>query len=297
MKDNRSECPVDLTFRFEYTLNKWNADLFTDQAESIDIYIYTSGGSFVKAVRASRADGTLGNDNRVKVNLTQGEYIAIAWANVQSDDYDCHYQGPLSEKQVVLATRGGYVNNQLTPLMHGSVKLTAEMNIMGQTQPEVVFSMTKNTNQVTVLLNVTGNQVPLTINDFTVSAWSSNGAYNYDNSFADSDPLQYIESCQVPDNSTYQSDFHVLRLVPGDDSRLLIESPHATSGNSISFPYNVSLTEEILRHPSYNTVEDLDREDEFTLTYAVDISPAGDYGLSLIQINDWIVIDQGGPVK
>lgn len=292
--DDRSDCFAEAFVRFEYTLNSQRTDLFTEQADGVDLFVYDHSGTFITTVRALRQNGTLNGDNRVRLTLPHGEYRVVAWANLHHGDYDYVFDCPISEKRVSLIAPANQVAGTPTALMHGMANITVNNKHNGQ---ETTVSMTKNTNDVSIVLNIEGRRGPAKADDFSVSVSGSNGAYRFDNTLAACDRLQYLGSRTLPATQVHQTDFRVLRLLESDDMHLDIDLGEASrAGESITLPFSVSLTEEILKHPEYNTTSDLDREDKYILEYTVDLS--GETAvLILIKINDWNVIEQGGPLN
>lgn len=291
--DDRSDCFAEAFIRFEYTLNNQRIDLFSVQADGVDLFVYDHSGAFVTTVRALRQNGTLNGDNRVRLTLPHGDYRVVAWANLHHGDFDYVFDCPISEKRVSLIAPANQVTRTPSELMHGMADITVNNQNNGK---ETTVSMTKNTNDVSIVMNIEGRKVPAKTDDFSVSVSGSNGAYRFDNMLAACDRLQYLGSCTLPASQVHQTDFRVLRLLDSDDMRLDISLGESSrAGESIALPFSVSLTEEILKHPNYNTTSDLDREDKYVLEYTVDLS-GGTAALVLIKINDWNVIEQGEPI-
>ena len=291
-KDDRSMCTVDMTFRFEYTLNEKSTDLFGEKAESADIYIYSESGTFVKMMRAKRSDGTLCDDNKVSIDLVKGNYTAVAWANLDSGDYDYVYDCPIRQKLVSLKMNDSQVSGALGNLMHGMTVFTASTK--ESEAGEILLSMTKNTNTVKIVLNVKGNEDPVSEDMFIMSITGSNGAYKFDNSFGECSPFTYIPRYTMPKTNVVQGEFNVLRLLQEDDLRLNITRNTTRAG--VSLPLTDMLTKAILQHPMYTSDNDLDRYDEYVLEYDVDLSGDGPAVIVMIKINDWIVVDWNGPI-
>ena len=291
-RDDRSMCTVDMTFRFEYTLNEKSTDLFGEKAHSVDIYIYDESGAFVKMVRASRTEGTLDAGNTVSVNLIKGDYTAVAWANLDCGDYEYVYDGPLRNKRVSLKTNNSQVSGALGDLMHGMTLFTASTK--ESEAGEILVPMTKNTNKVKIVLNIKGNKSPVSEDMFIISITGSNGSYKYDNSFGECSPFTYIPQYSMSGPNVIQAEFNVLRLMQEDDLRLDIM--HNTTRADIRLPLTDMLTKAIMQHPMYTSDNDLDRYDEYVLEYNVDVSNEGPAVIVMIKINDWIVVNWNGPI-
>lgn len=288
-RDDRSDCMVEMVFRFEYVQNKDRADLFAQTAETVDLYIYDAGGDyFVEHVRATRQAGTLGDDNRVRVLLPHGNFTVVAWANLDGDTYECLYNCPLPEKRVAVRATGGTVSGTLPDKMHGKADILANNR---ESQSEILLSMIKNTNKVTVVLHTTGDQAPVNDDAFKVRVTGSNGAYKFDNTPAVSGPLEYIARYSRPAMERFEAEFDVLRLLEGDDMTLSI-SRNGTRTSTL--PMDESLTEALLRHPNYNDDDDLDRFDDYVLEYRIDLSDGNAVTAVLIKIDEWDVVEQGG---
>lgn len=290
LRDDRTECAADLFLRFEYTLNKNRVDLFTDQAECLDLYIYDESGSFVESVRASRSSGTLGPENRVKLTLPHGRFTVVAWANLNDGGYDCVYKCHLQDKRLSLVTAPDQsVTAPPSPLMHGMTEITVSNKTAGS---EELVSMTKNSNKVTIVMNVTGNLLPVTPDDLPVSVTSGNGTYLYNNSILTDRTVKYLPVYNTHNANKITAEFTVLRLLTGDDTRLIIG--HGGTKSATALPMNESLTGAILRNPLYTCDEDLDRYDEYILEYDIDISQT--WTATLIRVNGWKVTETGGSV-
>ncbi len=290
--DDRSMCTVDMAFRFEYTLNEKSTDLFSDKAESVNLFIYDAGGAFVKTVRASRREGTLTADNTISVNLIKGNYTAVAWANLDCGDYEYVYDCSLRDKRVSLKTDGSQVSGPLGDLMHGMTVFTASTK--ESEAGEILIPMTKNTNKVKIVLNVKGNKTPVSEDMFIVSITGSNGSYKYDNSFGECSPFTYMPQYIKAGSNVIHADFNVLRLLQEDDLRLDIM--HNSTRADIRLPLTDMLTQAILQHPMYTGNNDLDRYDEYVLEYNVDVSAEGPAVIVMIKVNDWIIVNWQGPI-
>lgn len=291
-EDDRSMCTVDMTFRFEYTLNEKSTDLFGEKAVSADLYIYNEKGAFVKMVSVNRSEGTLAAGNTVSVNLVKGDYTAVAWANLDCGNYECVYDGHLRDKRVKLKTNGSQMSGSPGDLMHGMTVFTASTK--ESEAGEILVPMTKNTNKVRIVLNVKGSKTPVSEDMFIMAITGSNGTYKYDNSFGECSPFTYIPQYSLAGSNTVQGEFNVLRLLREDDLRLDIM--HNSTRADVRLPLTDMLTQAILQHPMYTNNYDLDRYDEYVLEYDVDVSDEGPAVIVLIKINGWIVVDWKGPI-
>lgn len=287
--DSTDGCPAGLSLRFEYTLNESNEDLFAEDVTHLDLYLYDKDGYYVKSYKLLQSE--LKNGNTFPLSLPAGSYTFVTWANMPDGAYQCTSGPKIEDMRIKLNVS---TSDEADPaphsLFHGMASITVGKTINNQQ----TISLTQNTKLLHILLKETGgNMNPLKIGDYTISITSSNGAYSYDNSVVGGDLLSYKPSYSLIDEHTLKSDYTLLRLYAGDDTRIQIKN---AQGKVI---YDESLTTKIMESPAFTCDEDFDRCQELTLKYVITTNdPPIESGptISLTMINDWVVTNQGGSV-
>lgn len=297
LRDDYSDCPINVSFEFVYTLNPESKDFFIDQIDYLSLLIYDNNGVLVEqknfssvapssnvmaAPNATRA--TLESGNRTSLFLKPGEYTVVAWANHNSNDYFITNVHDMSLMRLELhSSASGIVDSAPSSLFNGMAKL----NVKIQKSQNKVVALTKNTNEIRVVINQKGGS-NVSLSDYSVSITSKNSTYRYDNSIVGEKLIQYIPQYSLPSLTSVQADFNIMRLFPGDDTRIIIASKDGTE------IYSESLTDKIMQDPNISTQEDFDRHDRYTLVYEVELDSAGGVvGVEFIQINDWDVLGSG----
>lgn len=278
-------CPDGLSLRFEYTLNESNEDLFADEVSHLDLDLYDKDGYYVKSYKLLQSE--LKNGNTFPLSLPVGSYTFVTWANMPDGAYQ-YTSGPkLEDIQVKLnVSPSDEADPAFLSLFHGITTIEVAKTINNQH----TISLTQNTILLHILLEEADNTNPLKIGDYSISITSRNGTYNYDNSVADGDLLFYKPSYFLIDEHTLKSDYTLLRLYTGDDTRIQIKD---AQGRVF---YDESLTSKIMESPAFSSDEDFDRCQELTLKYKVTKRINDEPTISLTMVNDWVVTNQGGSI-
>lgn len=285
--ENIDDCPPAIkttaSLRFEYTLNDSYKDLLSTEVTHLDLLVYDKDGSYLKTYQTEQSK--LQNGNTFPLDLEAGIYTLVAWANITTD-YQTNFIPKLEDMFVKLSTStSGEANPTHGSIFHGMTT----MNIKAQQDNRATVSLTKNTNLLNVILEDTDDKSVLKEGDFKIQITGCNGTYNYENKMAGGELLNYIPRYTNADNNTMQAQFTLLRLLQDDDLRITITTP---KGDVI---YDEALTAKIMESPDFNSDEDLDRTQEYTLRYEI-TQKDGAWSIDLLFINDWDVTKQNGGI-
>lgn len=286
MSDNMDDCPDEFSLRFEYVLNDNYQDLFRDQVTHLDLLVYTEQGDYLKTY--SILQNELKDGNTFLLDLQQPEkYTLIAWGNTAANLYAKHYPARIEDLYVKLnSTPSGEADPLHGSLFHGITNITHDATV----SQSHTMSLTKDTHLLQITLEEIGGNQPLTLGAYTLEITGSNGTYDYQNHTTGNDLLQYIPRYSLTGEHTMQTEYTLLRLMPGDDLHLKIK---AADGSLL---YSEPLTTKIMQNPAFVTQEDLDRCDTFKLRYEISKTAGGGWLVSLVEINDWDVTGQGGGI-
>lgn len=283
LHDDLSDCHEQVWLKMSYMLNADYIDKFSQSVEEVTVLIYDREDQFFKIEEAKVSD--LLNKNSMPLHLPAGEYTAVVWGNALADDYEITGTESLSTLRLKLLTQGNQpLHTELAELFHGIVtfEVTTEK---GQ---EITVDVVKNTNHVRIVLEGIYDTRTAPGSDYTVRITGSNGVYGYDNNKEpDQSALQYLPGYNQQSQSlSVWADFTVLRLMRDDDMRIQV------SENGSSKIYEL-LTERLFRSAYVTTDEDLDRYDNFTLTYTF-YEELDEFYLTSLKVEDWeMKIDPG----
>ncbi|WP_165042483.1 FimB/Mfa2 family fimbrial subunit [Dysgonomonas sp. ZJ709] len=276
------DCPtgLGLSLSFVYTHNTAYKDLFADQVETLDLFIYDEDNNFFVAKHILSADLDIGNSYSLSF-LPVGNYTIVIWGNMDALRFNNTYTSMLADMQVSIITdHQRLVTSGKYSLFHGLAKIRATDNGI-QT-----ISLIKNTNDIHIIIEddpATGGTKNIK-EPYTVQLDGFNGDYNYDNSLAGNAKLQHISACTMTHDQAQQTDFTVMRFFKEGNMQITLKN---ASGEVL---YEESLTQRILQNLPINTQEDLDRLDDYTFHYRVS-NENGTNSFALISINNWQVIN------
>lgn len=293
VRDDRSECRFPLRLRFAYTYNTEGEDLFDREIEALHLYLYDADGGRLVAA-ASPDVGALSGDHTFEWAVPPGSYRVVAWGGVKQR-YD--FRSTESYADATLSVRrledGVSVDQACEHLFHS---MAGGVKIDGSVTPEYTLDLHKNSNDVRVVVS------GLTDDERTrlrCTIGSANGDYGFDNEVRGVEGVCYLPAAGA-EGADATNEFTVLRLWPGDASRLKVEvaavgtTAAAGAGGTVTAAgsqviFDGSLSELLLQKPGM----DLDLQDDFVIKLEAQRKPGGGFGVE-IYVNGWHVVDMPG---
>lgn len=293
VRDDRSECRFPLRLRFAYTYNTEGEDLFDREIEALHLYLYDADGGRLVAA-ASPDVGSLSGDHTFEWAVPPGSYRVVAWGGVKQR-YD--FRSTESYADATLSVRrledGVSVDQACEHLFHS---MAGGVKIDGSVTPEYTLDLHKNSNDVRVVVS------GLTDDERTrlrCTIGSANGDYGFDNEVRGVEGVCYLPAAGA-EGADATNEFTVLRLWPGDASRLKVEvaavgtTAAAGAGGTVTAAgsqviFDGSLSELLLQKPGM----DLDLQDDFVIKLEAQRKPGGGFGVE-IYVNGWHVVDMPG---
>lgn len=277
INEDNSHCRQNVVFRYQYIFNKDNKDLFAEQVKSVDLFIYNSQGDLVKRVPHHQA----GNSITVS-DLPNGRYRAVSWANFTDEYYAIEDASTMEGNLLTIKAEEGTIKNFNASLFHHF----AEFEVDAAEPTTVDASLIKNTNKIMITItDPIGSQA---LGNLSFSIKGSNSSYKYNNSLVENQPtIRYSPFSVQIDENLNKHEFNIARLFLGDDLSIEVFLDGALV-KSIPLVSTLVSNSTIL-----NTNDDLDRYDEYELTY--NLSSNNTLVLTSIRINDWTkIIHNGG---
>jgi len=275
IEDDLSVCGVSVNF--EFTKNVEDIDKFATNVDKINLYVFDSEGMYMGEYEE---EGNRLHSGPMKLNLMAGTYSLVAWGNL-CDDYELPSFGiGTGIDDVILSLKRNQDTVRTHPgdLYHGLVKdIVIEPSL--QSNQSITISLTKNTNNIKVVaLNLPISKAAGTMYDCTIN--SINGDYNFDNSIAGINRLQYIPEASINNENQLISDFVVMRELNDGSTRSRLLFTRNQSGNNPETLVDLNLIEYLI--PASIT-KDLDRDDNFLIELTFDDT----YGTVSIKVNGW----------
>lgn len=284
VRDDRDDCLFPLRLKFSYNYNREQQDLFVAEVERVRLYLFDSrNGRLAASTIAHTAQ--LGPDNVFTWNVAPGAYHVVAWGGPERR-YPAFPDNGLRQSRLSVAYREDKCVEQSSEhLWH---QTGHDLSVTGDQQALYTLDLHKFSNDVRVEVKglPTGALHRLAC---TISA--TNGHYDFDgNTHSDAESIVWLPESRQ-ENGFAVHDFTVLRLWPGDDSRLHVElMPGEDGSRSVSgVIYDGSLSQLLLENPDV----DLDLDDEFTVRLEAQVGSDGNISVS-VYVNDWFVIDMNG---
>ncbi|MCD8071597.1 MAG: FimB/Mfa2 family fimbrial subunit [Alistipes sp.] len=281
-------CPDEqphISLVFSYDYHSGTGDRFAEQVNHVDIFVYDGQGRPV-AQHSVPVSGMEGG-NTVRLDLEEGSYSLVAWANFDPNHFAYDHGASLGESSLsVNAAADGSVEIHSASLFHG----TAQVDFDGKSTV-VPVSMVKNTNNLHIY--IVGKEAPGLRSDpqtgLSVRITGSNGRYDFGNSLLNCDPLKYIPVYERINEEVLCARMTVLRMFTGDDLTLNISDSANYSKPTV---YSGKLTDIIFSKISgISTDEDLDRHDSYELTFLLERYLDGTWALTGIYSGDWTNVD------
>jgi len=266
-------------------MNPSYLDKFSESVEHITVLVYDTSGHLVYRQGANTTSLVTGN--RFLLKISPGEYTAVIWGNIHTDDYKVSNEEKLESMYLEVLTDGEIpLNAEPSDLFHGKV----DFEVTKEKGREATVSMIKNTNTIHVVLEGIYQTRSAPESDYSVRIQGSNGVYNADNKFYDNvKRLQYQPDYSISRTGEVvkaHADFKIQRMVQKDDVRIRI-----LEGEEVKI--TELITERLFQSAYVSTEEDLDRFDDFTLVYTFSENYQT-FFLTTIKVENWeMKIDPG----
>lgn len=294
MKEDYSDCGLYL--QFKYTHNPEQTDKLREVINTIDVFAFDAGGTFVGHWKHEPSNG-----NELHLKLGKGVYTIVAWGNISGQfSYSSLQPGVTTVEEAILSLNrdaGNIVTETSHSLYHAMIG-SLSIKEIGMQRMEMDFY--HNVNHVEV--NLEGLPIPAATSRegriidtapgtrFTVLVTGSNGDYKFDNSRWEMAPtLTYIPQYSQSGKRLTAS-FSLMRLSKDDDTRIVLL--HTEDDGSKRELYNESLSDLLMTNPKL----DFNIDSEFQLNLKFDYT----YTLIGITVNEWNNVDaddgQGGVI-
>lgn len=281
IKDDLDDCPVILHLYFESVMRKYQYEDVTDR---LDLYMYDNSGKLMKKYSYTREELEAMDFSHVS-EMKKGQYMFVASVN-QADCYDVSGEHDMNALNISLNTvYGNEVHDRQKDLYHGNKIVPIPDYRKGTIHVYDTIALYKNTNHINVDVVYNGPLEPGQV----VSAYidGNNGSFGYSNVCHDESERLYRPHGRDEQLPSWLFRLTTMQLWIGSDLTLHVEKgePEGEKTQIKQF----GLVSEILKHPDYNTDDDLDQQDIYDIKLVID---ANGVILNLI-INDWYVIRQG----
>ncbi len=297
-------CVSELLLSFSYELNSQAVNLFETHIDRVTIYLFDSDGLYY-GTYIDEGDHLV-NDLVMSIALPEGDYSAVVYGG----DMEGYFSGELNEQTnqlEELKVGVSELSNFYTELdstmgddeylsanaeiSHLYVGLAEGLHAQKRNDEVSIVELIKNTNDVTVSITGTSSFESTLSSHIT----SANGRHGYDNeSHTEFGTHKYTPHSSVEGDNSAEHTIRVMRLTTSesaisygrvvsrtDDDSTTLTISDSSSGSTI---YSEDLVDLILSSPDYDSQEDLDRED----SYSVEVAVVGSVGFA-ISVNGWVV--------
>lgn len=285
VRDDRDDCLFPLRLRFSYTYNREQRDLFGEEIDHLQLYLFDARSGALAATATPACD-VLGQGEVFEWLVAPGHYHVVAWGGL-----DKRYSAASVEQFGNAAMRAlrdtdGKTCPQLAEhLWH---QIGHDIIVDGDVQPVRTLDMHKLSNDVRV--EVAG--LPADCHSrLRCTIEASNGSYDFDGKrLAAGGTVTWLPETETLDTESVLHRFTVLDLSRGDDSRLLVEViPDEATRSLAGVIFDGSLSELLSANPDI----DLDLDDEFDIRLESALLPDGRLGVR-IYVAEWLVVDMHG---
>ena len=296
-----------LRVQFIYDMNMKFADAFPHEVKNVTLYAFDQQGKLAYT-KTEAAEKIIAEEGMNIDDLTPGVYDLLVWAQGEERYADSYTFGQASIgssacdvlKATVNRSDKGIIDHDLTPLFHGQLAKADFTKMEKGGTRTVKVSLTKNTNQVKVVLqNLSG--VNLSADDFIFQITDNNGRIDYDNSLMEDEMLTYNAwstysgTAGVSSGTSEQTsvacaiaELTTNRLVKGHDMRLHVYN-RETGASIINIPLiDYALMVKGNYNKSMSDQEYLDRQDSYDLVFFIDENHK--WQSASVIINSWRVV-------
>lgn len=278
------------------------ADAFRNEVEDVTVFIFDENNKFIYS-KTESGDSLKNKNYQMEIDLQPGVYSLVAWAGISQESFKS--TAPVAGETDITEFRvkmnefnsENYTSNKLlTSLWNGNISNL----FVGYEYKDVEISLTKNTNQIRVILAQTGNE-PTTSGDFHFQLNSKLYDFGFDNNTITENNLIYFPYLKGEKlvGDTLQSkyvfaEFSTSRLISSSGDRLIISNTK-TNENIIDIPIiDYLLAGELEGYKEKMTNQEyLDRQDVYSIIFFIDQKHT--WIKTQIIVNGWTVrFNNGG---
>jgi len=315
--DDQDDCGLNVKFR--YTYNVKDADAFSYEVKSINLYVFDADGKYIKKYTDAAEKFQTGHTMNIR-DLHAGKYTLVCMARSEQtvNEKDQEFKiarlakgEDIEELDVKLDCDNGLNSKNFADLYIGK----ATIDYSGNPQTTTI-DLLKCSNSYRIILLPTSKQANFVAENFDIRIVDANNWFDHKGDLM-INPRSETASEEVshtPHNmsravngsaSTTRDGEEILReenkdvalvydlssarLFRDDDTRLVItdkRSGRVTFDHSL--PWLLSLYGGEQRHKDWGDQEYLDRQDHYTLTFYVD--DTRDYNFSAkLKVNGWVL--------
>lgn len=305
IKDDLSECGVEV--RFRYTYNMVETDAFRQEVDRVALYVFDAGDRLVAQQEAYGAGEADDFSMRLPF-LPAGDYTFVAWANStdrQGEYADFDFPAlEIGDSKETLTARlpreadGITHQSPLNSLLNGT--LTASV---GDGPRSMTIDMMKCTHTLRIILMpIQGGQTLDEANYSFVIAdrngWLAHNAEPHKDDWVAYRP--YYQELSVDTSADYAGDdaaissavvteLNTSRLIYDDEPRLIIRDTRGGQEMlNINLTWLLSLKAIGEHRADWSDQEYLDRQDEYAMTFFID-ADNGTWMQNRILVNGWVL--------
>ena len=306
--EGEGDCGTYYRIRFKYDYNIKFADAFTNEVNSVALYVFDENDVLVEEIATTDKQALSSGTFEIPLELEPGNYTLMAWGGLMDEEsFDMLADtqvGTTKREELQVKMHRQYdengnakVSEDLLPLFHGSMPL--EVKDIPGTFTETM-SLMKNTNVIRILLHeMSGHDVDA--DKFIFEINDDNGLYDWDNTVLEDEMITYSAwhqstgTADVDDNDVKAvteinvalAELTIGRMRAGDSPVLHIKD-RETGKDVFRIPVaDYALLVKGNYRQGMGDQEYLDRQDEYTMTFFLD---EGEWLSSVIYINSWRVV-------
>jgi len=285
--ENLDDCKT-YSIHFVYDYNLEYADLFSEEATRMNLYVFDKDGKFVKEFQDLRS--SFPKAYNMEIPLPSGQYTFIAWSGVYPECYtveggDARSEVDLNDFKLRLAElAAGETSLNMPNLFYGCLTSTVETNKVD------IINLIKNTKTITLTMLPIAGKAPLDKDGYKIWIESPNGVYDYNNN-PQGGVIKYRPYFgENNSDGGFSVQLNTLRLMTGAANTLVIETYY----NEPLLRLDLNQIINDIRMSSYGSMplqEYLDRQDKYDIVINGIADDNMFSSISLI-VNGWLIRNQ-----